>query len=148
MRAHPSTPLRHPAPPLLPLYSPSRNLLPLAPPHAPYFPLLPLMHLTPPCSPLLPLEKGGRTACIILLTKKNDAKKGNFANCARPSRFPPIKFVNLQTLSKYHPKIVRRKRKGRWLSNTVKRIRVVQMVKLASRTVRTVRFVKIFTDRE
>ena len=35
-----------------------------------------------------------------------------------------------------------------WLSNTVKRIRVVQMVKLASRTVRTVRFVKIFTDRE
>ena len=37
---------------------------------------------------------------------------------------------------------------SRWLSNTVKRIRVVQMVKLASRTVRTVRFVKIFTDRE
>ena len=35
-----------------------------------------------------------------------------------------------------------------WLSNTVKRTRVVQMVKLASRTVRTVRFVKIFTDRE
>ena len=44
---------------------------------------------------------------------KNRAKKGKFANCAGPSRFPPIKSVKLQTLSKYHPKIVRRKRKGR-----------------------------------
>ena len=43
---------------------------------------------------------------------KNGPKKGKFANCARPSRFSPIKSVNLQTLSKYHPKIVRRKRKG------------------------------------
>ena len=43
---------------------------------------------------------------------KNGAKKGKFANCARPSRFSPIKSVYLQTLSKYHPKIVRRKRKG------------------------------------
>ena len=48
MRAHPSTLLRHPAPPLLPLThltppcSPSCTLLHLAPPHAPYSLLLPL----------------------------------------------------------------------------------------------------------
>ena len=43
---------------------------------------------------------------------KNGAKKGKVANCSRRSRFSPIKSVYLQTLSKYHPKIVRRKRKG------------------------------------
>ena len=59
------------------LYSPSRTLLPLmnlTPPCSPSCTLLPLMHLAPPhapYSPLLPLEKGARTACIILLITKH-----------------------------------------------------------------------------